>query len=293
MSGSSPRSRIRPVQAAVRQAGGARVDTASPEAARGPRGPGRNVFRSGLVLSLVLCASTVLAADPWQVPQGPHKCPILRMDTGAVAPVLDRLPSWTGIVAEPPTTESAPVLMVDPPTRAGFAGPERFVCCSQGSADQESCEVTDLRTGVTQSVDLDPDAPEPDWLAALDDRPVWPFPGLEVHWTEALNDASVQSRASLLHPDSGTTQALDAVWAPEDGSLKLWGVRTAPDASRFALIRHLYAGEGSDIYPVTLFAANGPVRALYEQVVQCRGDRAGDAGRMVRALAGSTSPPSD
>jgi hypothetical protein len=252
----------------------------------------------------ILCSAALLtfsvsmarAADLWRLQPSLYKCPIQRLDKEARVPTTALLPAASEIAIRPPATEAVPSLMSDLPTRAGFAGPGRFVCCYQGAADWETCEVTPLDTGVTTSFQLDPDAPAPDWLDGLGDSPVWPFPDLEVRWTEKLGDVgdpAVESRARLAHPASGASVELDAVVAPEAGALRLWGVRTAPDAARVALVRHFYLGENTDLYPVTIFAAVGPIRALYSRVVELGGQGADDAALMLRALADPSSKSTD
>lgn len=198
--------------------------------------------------------------------------------------------------ATPPATETAPPPMVDPPTRAGFSGPDLFVCCSQGAADQESCELIDLLNGRITTVVLDSDSAPPDWLERLENEAVWPFPGLEIAWSEKFTndpEASTVFEAILRHRASGAAADLGTVTIPVVGALRLWGVRAATDGSRFALIRHAYFGENTDLYPVTIHAANGAPHTVYLKAAQMLKDEAEQAARMARALSPKSSKESD
>jgi hypothetical protein len=247
-----------------------------------------------LVAILIVAGICSAHAERWQIGPESGRCPVQRLDSGAQAIKKDQLPQWVPVETIPPSTETAQTFDIDPPTAAGFAGPDIFVCCSQGAADHESCTLIDLCNDRTSTVVPNEKADSSDWLKRLEKRAVWPFPGIEIVWSEELDDEGTVFKAALRHRASGATAALGEAAFPDLGGFRLWGVRTAPDGSRFALICHAYTGEYSNAYPIFLFAANGALRAVYLKAAQIlTGCDSQAAERMARVLSPPPSKKTD
>ena len=245
-----------------------------------------------LILFLFISPALQAQADVWQLKYRGSICPIQRLDLGKGLQLKKKnLPS-VPVIATPPTTETLPSMVVDPPTRVGFSGSDLFVCCSRGSADNESCELTNLLTGKKTRKVVDAKSEQEIWLKQLSNQSVWPFIGLEVIWEEKfIKDAggSTLLNISLRHKRSGVTTDLGGVSMKELGMLRLWGVRTSPDGSRFALIRHGYLGEYTDIYPVTLYHSSDLPRAIYIKAAEMLSDMAKEAKKLACDLTPASS----
>ena len=236
--------------------------------------------RSALALAVLafLSGGGTGEAEMWRASNSLHACPVQRLDAGAPALHFDAGSAKSARIA--PGIDEPP--MMDAPTRTGFDGTDRFVCCHQGAADYESCEITDLTSGETRLIVLDGE--EPDWLGRLHVSEEWSFDDLSIVWKQYLSDETTRSSAALRHDPSGTSVPLGITEVAELGALRVAGVRISPDGARLALIRHSFRGEESDFYPVTIFSLREIAAQAYAEGARHLRLRAEDAERKARSL---------